>query len=49
MSRPVIILGAARSGTKYLRDILATAPNAARVTYGINYIRRYGSEDHPDA
>ena len=48
MSQPVIILGAARSGTKYLRDILAQAPNAARVPYDIGYIWRYGSEDHPD-
>lgn len=48
MSRPVIILGAARSGTKYLRDVLASAPNAAKVPYDINYIWRYGSEDHPD-
>jgi hypothetical protein len=48
MSRPVIILGAARSGTKYLRDVLAAAANAARVPYDINYIWRYGSEDHPD-
>ena len=44
MSQIVIIIGAARSGTKYLRDVLATAPNAARVPYDINYIWRYGSE-----
>lgn len=48
MSQPIIILGAARSGTKYLRDILATAPNAAKVPYDINYVWRYGSEAHPD-
>ena len=48
MSQIVIIIGAARSGTKYLRDVLATAPNAARVPYDINYIWRYGSESHPD-
>ena len=48
MTRPVIILGAARSGTKYLRDILATAPNAVKVPYDINYIWRYRSESHPD-
>ncbi len=48
MTQPIIILGAARSGTKYLRDILALAPNAAKVPYDINYIWRYGSEDHPD-
>jgi hypothetical protein len=46
MSQTVIILGAARSGTKYLRDVLATAPNAACVPYDINYIWRFGSEGH---
>lgn len=48
MTQPIIIIGAARSGTKYLRDILATAPNAEKVPYDINYIWRYGSENHPD-
>jgi hypothetical protein len=48
MSQIVVIVGAARSGTKYLRDILATATNAACVPYDINYIWRYGSESHPD-
>jgi hypothetical protein len=48
MSQTVIILGAARSGTKYLRDVLATAPNAACVPYDINYIWRFGSEGHPN-
>ena len=48
MTKPVIIIGAARSGTKYLRDILATAPNAVKVPYDINYVWRYGSEAHPD-
>jgi len=48
MSRPIIILGAARSGTKYLRDILATAPDAAKVPYDINYVWRFGSEAYPD-
>ena len=48
MTQPIIILGAARSGTKYLRDILASAPNAAKVPYDINYIWRYRNGDHPD-
>lgn len=47
MSQPVIIVGAARSGTKYLRDVLATASNAAKVPYDVSYIWRYGSEDYP--
>ncbi len=48
MTQPIIILGAARSGTKYLRDILASAPNAAKVPYDINYIWRYRNGEHPD-
>ena len=48
MSQPVFIIGAARSGTKYLRDILALASNAAKVPYDINYVWRYGSENHAD-
>lgn len=48
MSQPIIVLGAARSGTKYLRDILALGANAAKVPYDINYVWRYGSEAHPD-
>ena len=48
MAQPVFIIGAARSGTKYLRDILATAPNACKVPYDVNYIWRYGFEQHPD-
>ncbi|PZT91813.1 MAG: hypothetical protein DI637_01400 [Citromicrobium sp.] len=48
MTQPVIILGAARSGTKYLRDILATSAQAKAVPYDINYIWRYGSEGAPD-
>lgn len=48
MAQPIFIIGAARSGTKYLRDILATAPNACKVPYDVNYIWRYGFEQHPD-
>ncbi|NCO98598.1 MAG: sulfotransferase [Sphingomonadales bacterium] len=48
MTQLIIIIGAARSGTKYLRDILATAPNAEKVPYDINYIWRYGTEEHPN-
>lgn len=48
LDRPIIVVGAARSGTKYLRDILATARNACKVPYDINYIWRYGHENFPD-
>lgn len=48
MTQPIIIIGAARSGTKYLRDTLALGSNAAKVPYDINYIWRYGNEAYPD-
>ena len=40
--RTVIILGAARSGTKILRDTIAANPNAFKIPYDINYIWRQG-------
>lgn len=45
---PIILIGAARSGTKFLRDVLATAPGTAAVPYDVNYVWRYGVTDHPD-
>jgi len=48
--QPVIIVGAARSGTKIIRDTLAAASDVASVPYDINYIWRYGNEhiDHDE-
>ena len=43
--QPVILIGAARSGTKLLRDLIATHPAAAAVPYDVNYIWRLGNED----
>ena len=48
MSDTVILVGAARSGTKFLRDILATSEHANCVPYDVNYVWRYGLENHPD-
>lgn len=39
---PIILIGAARSGTKFLRDCLAASPDCVAVPYDINYIWRYG-------
>lgn len=44
----VIVIGAARSGTKLLRDALAKATGAGRVPYDISYVWRYGNEDKLD-
>lgn len=43
----VFIIGAARSGTKFMRDVLATANNVAVVPYDINYIWRHKNEHKP--
>lgn len=46
--QPVLIIGAARSGTKFLRDILSQAPAVATVPYDVNYVWRYGNADRQD-
>lgn len=45
---PIIILGAARSGTKFLRSVLASGKGVAAVPYDVNYVWRYGAETAPD-
>ena len=45
--RPVIIIGAARSGTKILRSALAASPELVSFPYDINYIWKYGNYDIP--
>jgi hypothetical protein len=46
--RPVVIVGAARSGTKFLRDVLAASPGTSVVPYDVNYLWRTGNESWPD-
>ena len=45
---PIILVGAARSGTKFLRDILASGQGTAAVPYDVNYVWRYGAERAAD-
>jgi hypothetical protein len=45
--RPIVIIGAARSGTKILRDSLAAAAAAGAVPYDVGFIWRYGNESSP--
>lgn len=45
--RPVIVVGAARSGTKLIRDALGTALDSGVVPYDIGYVWRYGNESSP--
>lgn len=44
VKRPIIILGAARSGTTMLRTLLGYHPAIAVVPYEVNHIWRYGNE-----
>lgn len=41
----IILLGAARSGTKMLRDVIATHPLIAKVPYDVNFVWKYGNEN----
>lgn len=43
--KPIILVGAARSGTKLVRDIIAAHPLIDKVPYDINYIWRLGNEN----
>lgn len=44
---PIILIGAARSGTKFLRDTLAAPGGMKCVPYDVNYVWRYGNENFP--
>ena len=48
--QPLIIIAAARSGTRLLRDTLASHPAISKVPYDVNYIWRIGNEhlDHDE-
>ncbi|HEY8455815.1 MAG TPA: sulfotransferase [Actinopolymorphaceae bacterium] len=46
--RHVVIIGAARSGTRVLRDTLARATGMGQVPYDIGFVWRYGNEQAPD-
>lgn len=46
--KPIIIIGAARSGTKMLRGIFASHPDVAVFPSEIDYIWRWGNEEHPN-
>ncbi len=46
--RFVVVLGAARSGTSMLRDLIASHPAVAAVPFDVNHIWRIGNDGHPD-
>lgn len=41
---PIVILGAARSGTRFLRDTVAASAEVAAIPYDVNFIWRTGNE-----
>jgi len=45
---PIILIGAARSGTKFLRDVIGAQPGICTVPYDVNYIWRHGIEHDQD-
>jgi hypothetical protein len=46
-SRAVIVIGAARSGTKFLRDLIGASASCRVVPYDVNYIWRIENEELP--
>lgn len=46
--RFVVVLGAARSGTSILRDLIAAHPAVAAVPFDVNHVWRIGAERMPD-
>jgi hypothetical protein len=45
--QPIILIGAARSGTKLVRDSLALHPQVSVVPYDVNFLWRLGNERVP--
>jgi hypothetical protein len=43
--KPIVIIGAGRSGTKFFRNIISHSKECATIPYDINYIWRYGNEN----
>jgi len=46
--RFVVVLGAARSGTTLLRDLISAHPAVAAVPFDVNHVWRIGNEQQPD-
>lgn len=46
--RPLILVSAARSGSKLLRDLLGASTECAVVPFDVNFVWRHGNEARPD-
>lgn len=44
---PVVLIGAARSGTKFVRGLIAAGDEWSPVDHDINFVWRTGNHDHP--
>lgn len=44
---PVFLIGAGRSGTKFLRSLLEISQDVVAIPYDIGYVWRYGNESFP--
>ena len=44
----VVVIGAARSGTKFVRDLIGASTGCCHVPYDVNYVWRTGNGAHPD-
>lgn len=44
----VIIIGNGRSGTKFLRDVIASSREVCRIPYDVSYVWRFGHEELDD-
>ncbi len=44
-SRPIVIIGAARSGTRILREVISTSKQVCAIPYDVNFVWRYGNEE----
>lgn len=47
MTAPIVIIGAARSGTKIVRDVLSEATRIGTVPYDVGFVWRYGNGSVP--
>jgi len=45
--QPVFLIGAGRSGTKFLRGVLTASRSVVSVPYDVGYVWRYGNESLP--
>jgi hypothetical protein len=48
VTRHIFLIGAARSGTKIMRDVLAAAAEVGAVPYDVNFVWTYGHQSVPD-